>query len=234
MSGAVLVVGAAGAIGSAIARAFVDDGAEVHGWDVKAGPEKDLRWLEVDVTDWVEVHAAAAALPPLVAVVNSAGTASREAAADLTRDEWERVLAVNLSAPFYVAHAVRPNLADAKGTLINVASITASVGFLNRSAYSTTKAGLVALGRSLAIEWADDGVRVVTVSPTFVRTPHVQAGIDEGKTAEQAIIDRTPQHRMIEPSEVGRAVCALASGTFACVTGSEILLDAGFAAFGGF
>lgn len=231
---AVLITGAASGIGAACAARYLDEGWRVIGWDREAGDDTRVEWHQLDVTDWEAVHLAAGELPALGAVVHSAGTGSRGAASELSQEEWDRVVAVNLSSVFYVSHATCEALKAGRGTLLALASVTASVGFVNRSVYSATKAAVVALMRNLAIEWAADGVRTVALSPTFTRTPLAQRGIDAGLTDEQSIYERTPQGRLLEPEEIATAIFRLAGPEFAGLTGSEVVLDAGLAAFGGF
>lgn len=233
-AGTVLVTGAAGGIGAACAERFLRAGWTVYGWDLTNIAEPRIRATRIDLTSWDDVHAAAPELPPLQALVNAVGVASREPAAALTREEWLRVIDANLNAPFFVVHACYTALREARGTIVNIASITASVGFRNRSVYSATKAAVVALTRNLALEWAPDGIRVIAVSPTFTRTPLVQKGIDEGKTNIDVLLERTPQHRLLEPDELAAVIFRLVSPDFAGLTGSEVVVDCGLGAFGGF
>jgi 3-oxoacyl-[acyl-carrier protein] reductase len=213
---------------------FLAEGWSVIGWDVAPSNDPDVLWTQVDVRDWERVHELATSLPPLAAVVNAAGIAVRKLAAEVGKEEWDRVVGVNLSGAFYVAHALYPALRVGGGVLVNVASITARAGFTMRAAYSATKAGLLSLTRTLALEWAGDGIRVLAISPTFVDTPLIRRGVEEGTIDLEEIIRHTPQRRLLEPEEVSAAVFRLVSEDFRSVTGSDVLLDGGFVAYGGF
>jgi NAD(P)-dependent dehydrogenase (short-subunit alcohol dehydrogenase family) len=230
----VLITGAANGLGAACVDAFLADGWNVYGWDRAPGLLAGVEWAEIDTTDWEGVHAAATALPPLQAVLNCAGIGSREPAVELSREEWDRVVAINLSGCFYVAHAVHPRLAAGGGTLVNFSSITATRGYKNRSVYSATKAALLGLTRCLAVEWADDGIRVIAISPAYTMTPMFEQGIREGKTSLANVLAGSAQHRVLETPEIGIAVLRLVSDDFRCVTGSEIMLDGGTRAYAGY
>jgi|GEM_PF-1684384 len=232
--GTCLVAGAAGGLGKAIAARFLDDGWTVLGWDVSAIEDPRIDGSVVDIADWDAVATAGAALPPLAAVINSCGVSSRTPAADLTPADLDRVIRVNLVAAFALSRSVFPALRAAGGTLVHLASVGGHVGFRDRLAYDTSKAGLIAMVRHLGIEWAPQGVRVISVSPGFVRTGMAERGIEEGLTSLDAIVRHTPQRRLVEPAEVADAVVGLVGPAFAGMTGSDLLVDGGFAALGGF
>lgn len=229
-----LVTGAAGGLGLAIAGRFLDEGWTVHGWDLVPIPDPRVRASVVDITDWPAVAVAGAALPPLGAVVNSCGRASRTPAADMDPTELAAVMDVNLVGAFALSRAVLPALEQGGGTLVHIASVGGHLGFRNRLAYDTSKSGLLAMVRHLGIEWAARGVRVISVSPGFVRTGMAEAGIAQGLTRLSDIVDHSPSGRMVEPDEVARAVVRLVGPDFAGMTGSDLLVDGGFAALSGF
>jgi len=229
-----LVTGAAGGLGLAIASRFLDAGWTVHGWDVAPIPDQRIVASRVDITDWAAVAAEATALPPLGAVVNSCGMASRTSAIDMEPGELATVLGVNLVGAFALSRAVLPALRLGGGTLVHLASVGGHLGFRNRLAYDTSKAGLLAMVRHLGIEWGPLGVRVVSVSPGFVRTGMAERGIELGLTRLADIVDHSPSGRMVEPAEVADAVVHLVGPEFAGMNGSDLLIDGGFAALSGF
>lgn len=232
--GTCLVVGAAGGLGQAIAAGFLDAGWAVHGWDVAPIADGRVAASRVDITDGPALAAAAADLPPLGAVINSCGLASRTPAADMDPAELAAVLGVNLVGAFGVSRATLPALRRGGGTLVHLASVGGHLGFRNRLAYDTSKAGLLAMVRHLGIEWGPLGVRVVSVSPGFVRTGMAERGIEQGLTRLSDIVDHSPSGRMVEPAEVVDAVVRLVGPEFAGMTGSDLLIDGGFAALSGF
>lgn len=234
MPGTCLVVGAAGGLGMAIATRFLDEGWSVHGWDVRPVPDPRVTASLVDLTDRASLEAHAAVLPPLTAVVNSSGRSSRTPALELEPEELSAILDVNLVGAFALSRAILPALEAGGGTLVHLASVGGHLGFRNRLAYDTSKAALLAMVRHLAIEWTPRGVRVISVSPGFVRTGMAEQGIAEGRTRLADIIDHAPSGRMVEPQEVAGAILRLVGSEFSAMTGSDILLDGGFAALSGF
>jgi NAD(P)-dependent dehydrogenase (short-subunit alcohol dehydrogenase family) len=212
----------------------VAEGWSVIGWDIHPIEVNDITRVEVDVTDWDHVHELASSCPPIAVAVNAAGIVVRKPAVEVNQSDWDRVIGVNLTGSFYVAHALFPALRAAGGVLINIASITAHAGFTLRVAYSATKSAILSLTRTLALEWASDGVRVLAISPTFADTPLIRRGVEEGRIDIDEIVRHTPQRRLVEPDEIAGAVLRLAGNEFRSVTGSDVLLDGGFVAQGGF
>lgn len=234
MSKTVVIAGAASGIGAACAARFGRDGWRVVGWDRVVGSSSDVEWSEVDVTDNERLHRLAASVGPIDVAIYSAGIAVRKPATATTKEEWDRVIAVNLNGAFYFAHALYPRLREASGALVNIASVTAHVGLTERVAYSATKAAIVSLTRTLGIEWACDHIRVFSISPTFVDTPLIQRAVASGQIDVAQILDQTPQRRLLTPEEVAGCIFRLAGPDFVSITGSDVLLDGGFVAYGGF
>lgn len=226
-----LVTGAASGIGAACADEFRSEQWHVICWDAASGGEGGV---VVDVTDDDAVGRAAAELPPLDAVVHCVGIGNRESAQSVELSEWVRVLDVNLVGAFIVARHTFTALAAQHGSFIGVASIAATRWFRNRSAYCASKAGLVALVGCLAIEWAEHGVRAFSVSPGFTDSPMAQAGIATGLTSMEDIVRHTPQRRLMDASEIAAAIRSLTGPEFRGLTGSDVLIDGGFASLSGF
>lgn len=228
-----MIAGAASGIGAACARKFAMEGWRVVGWDTVLGHGSDVEWAQVDVTDYEGLHELASSLQDVKVAINSAGIAVRKPAIAISKLEWDNVIDVNLNGAFYFAHALYSSLRAARGVLVNIASITAHVGLTERAAYSASKAGIISLTRTLGIEWASDGVRVFSVSPTFVDTPLIQRGIAAGEIDLQRVLHQTPQRRLLVANECAAAIFWLASSDFASFTANDLLLDGGFAAYGG-
>lgn len=229
-----LIAGAAGGLGSAIGAHFLKEGWRVLGWDLRPVTDERIAGTVLDLVDETALAAAAAGLPPLSALVNCAGAASRAPVEELSSADFEHILRINVVAAFALSRAALPALRSAGGTLIHIASIGGHAGFRSRLAYDTSKSALLAMSRHLAIEWAPLGVRVLTVSPGFVSTGMAAQGIAEGLTRLSDIIGHTPTGRLVEPSEVAGVVVRLAGPEFSAVTGSDVLVDGGFAALSGF
>jgi NAD(P)-dependent dehydrogenase (short-subunit alcohol dehydrogenase family) len=229
-----LIAGAAGGLGRVMARRFLDEDWRVLGWDRAPVGVEGVEATLVELTDWDAVTTAAIDLPPLHAIVNSAGVASRTPALSLEPSELEAVMRVNVSAAFAVARAGLPAVRRAGGVIINIASVGGHVGFRDRLAYDTSKAALIAMTRHLAIEWASLGVRVISVSPGFVAAGMASEGMASGRTRLEDIVEHTPQGRLVEPEEVAAAVARLTDPAFSAMTGTDVLIDGGFTALGGF
>lgn len=234
MANHVLITGAASGIGRACADEFSEQGFDVIGWDLVPGEDPRCEIRSVDVTNWLDVAAAAEDLPPLHAVVTCAGKGLRGAVMDLPAESWNDVLSANVVGTAYTAMAAFPALQAGSGTLVTIGSITASSTFRVRAHYSVSKAGVVALARSLANEWAEHGIRVLCVSPGFTRTPMLEAGIAAGLTDMDVLLAHTPQRELIEPRELAASIRALTSDDFRRVTGANVLVDAGWESLTGF
>lgn len=230
----VLITGASNGIGAACAERFLVEDWDVIGWDKRPGEDTQIAWHPLDVSDWDAVSKASETLPPLAAVINCAGISSRKSALYMEREDWDHTIAVNLNGAFYVARWTFNALRAAQGVLVNIASITATSSFRDRSAYCASKAAMLSLTQCLAVEWAEEGIRVLAVSPGFTRTPLLLDGTRGGKTSEEDILRRTPQRRLIEPPEIANAIFRLVGDDFRALTGSNVFVDGGWDAYGGF
>ena len=220
-----VVTGAAQGIGAAIADALEAAGARVARTDLEA----DLR---LDVTDRGSIDRALAEVaehlgePTILA--NNAGINRIGPSESLPEDRWQEVIDVNLTGTFRCAQAAGERmLAAGRGAIVNVASISAFVGMPGRAAYCATKAGVVALTRVLAVEWAARGVRVNAVAPGYVGTPMVEQAMAEGLLAEDDLVGRTPIGRVASPAEIADAVAFIASAQAAYITGQIIRVNGG-------
>jgi NAD(P)-dependent dehydrogenase (short-subunit alcohol dehydrogenase family) len=217
----VVVTGGTSGIGAATARRFRDEGCEVVVLARSPGPGV----IPCDVADREQVDAAFAQVGDLDVLVNNAGVSRRSPALEISPDQWDRVLATNLSGAFWVAQAAaRRMMAGAGGVILNTASTNALVGYRYYADYNATKAGLVALTRSLALEWAP-GVRVNAVCPGYVLTPMQEAEYTPAMLAE--VNGRIPLGRHATPEELAGLFAYLASDEAAYFTGSVIVMDGG-------
>jgi NAD(P)-dependent dehydrogenase (short-subunit alcohol dehydrogenase family) len=230
-----LVTGAAGGIGAACADRFLREGWRVIGWDVGAGNDERIEWVQVDVSDWDAVETAAAGTPPLNAAVNCAAIARLTPIMEMSRDDWDRTLAINLNGAFYVARHLFRALDQADGVLVQVASVNSRNTTRFRSPYNASKAGLVSLTQALAVEWALAGskVRVFAISPGITRTQQAWMRVQAGAITEEALLGRVPTNRWIEPEEIASAVFRLVGPDFSALHGGNVFLDAGYDAWGG-
>ncbi len=160
-------------------------------------------------------------------LVNNAGVSGTGYAADLPENDWDQVLDTNLKGTFLVAQAVARGMRTSGkgGSIINIASILGHRVAGNLSAYATSKAGVIQLTKSLALEWARDGIRVNALCPGYIETDiNREFFLTE---LGQALIKRIPQRRLGRPDELDGALLLLASAAGSYITGSTIEIDGG-------
>ena len=226
----VLVVGASrGGIGSAIAAAFAAAGARVTITGVEAAPVDDdagrYPYVQLDVTDEAAVAALGAADAPLQVLVNCAAITLR--GEEMEPATFERVVGINLHGTFRVATALLPRLTAARGCVVNIASMYSTFGSPKNPAYGASKAAVRQLTQSLAIAWAEKGVRVNGVAPGFVITEQsARSRTDPDHVA--AVNARTPMGRWGEPADIAGPVLFLASPAAGFVTGTTLAVDGGY------
>ncbi len=237
-----VVTGAAGGMGRAIALSFVAAGAEVALLDFNAeGCEQLAAQINaaggraapfaVDTSSQASIAAAAAGVQRDLGgcdiLVNNAGILRPGNLAEIGLEQWNQLLAVNLTGYLLCAQAFRPMmLAGGGGALVHIASIAASNPQPRSGAYSPSKAGVAMLSRQLALEWGPDGFRSNIVSPGMIRTPMSETfyqapGIKERREA------MLPSRRIGTAQDIADAVIFLASNRASYVNGGEILVDGG-------
>lgn len=233
--GAVAVVtGGSGGIGAAISARLAQAGAEVVCWDLKPAADSPYGQDTVDVTDAASVDAATqrllASRGHIDFLINNAGFAGSTVPLDeYDVAEWHRIVNVNLMGVFHTCRSVVPAMrAAGQGRIVNIASLAGKEGTPNASAYSASKAGVLALTKSLGKELATSGILVNAIAPAAVRTPILA---QMSRAHVQTMVDKSPMQRLGETSEVAEMVSWLCSGSCSFNTGAVFDLSGGRATY---
>ncbi|WP_132985791.1 SDR family oxidoreductase [Luteimonas terricola] len=244
-----LVTGGSAGIGRAIAAELLGFGARVliaarDGDALEATreelleehPEGDVRALIADVADdeqrrelldWVEDQGEG-----LNILVNNAGGNLAKSSIDYTEDEWREIFEVNLFSAFELSRYAYPLLTQhAASAIVNVGSVSGAVHVRTGAPYGMSKAALQQMTRNLACEWAEDGVRVNSVAPWYIRTRRTSPALADPDYLDDVLL-RTPMGRIGEPEEVAAAVAFLCLPAAGYVTGECIAVDGGFLRYG--
>jgi 2-deoxy-D-gluconate 3-dehydrogenase len=242
-----LVTGAGSGLGRALALGVAEAGADCL---VTELPEKmaSLDSVCTAITSLGrQARALSLALPDLTSIdtlvcravqelgridvlVNNAGINIPREALEITEDDWDRVLDVNLKGLFFLSQRVaREMIRTGGGKIVNIASQNGLVGYYKRAAYCSSKAGVVNLTRVLALEWAKYRILVNAVAPTFILTPLTQSTFDD-PVLRQDLLARIPLGRVGQPEDVVGAVVFLASPAADLITGHTLVVDGGWTA----
>lgn len=247
-----IVTGGASGIGLEIAAQLSKEGACVALADLNPtlddvvtglrNRDADVVGVACDVSDEQQVQRLVETVVlrwgRLDVVINSAGIASKGLVHQIDTATWDRVLAVNLTGAFLVSRAaVRAMMVtETAGSIVNIASVDAHAAERNEVAYNVSKAGLLALTRTFAVELGPIGIRANSVSPGYVLTPMTLAGAARDPDVESLLrsedFQRVPLRRGLRPGEIAEAACFLASDAASGVTGQDLIVDGGLLADG--
>jgi len=226
-----VVTGGTQGIGAGIARQLAALGARVIAAGLAPTDAQrhalgaDIEVAALDVSSNDEVTALFAPLASLDILVNCAGMIRRVEEHQL--DVFEQVINVNLTGTMRTCSAARALLGKSRGAIVNTASMLSFFGGGLVPAYSASKGGIAQLTKSLALAYAQEGIRVNAVAPGWIATPLTQA-LQEDEGRSQAILERTPLGRWGEPEDVAQAVVFLCSPAAAFITGTIVPLDGGY------
>ena len=237
-----LVTGAGRGIGLAAAAALADAGAAVtlvarSGNEIdavagalrSAGHEADA--VVLDVGDIAKVRELIAARPAFDVVVNNAGTNRPKKMLDVTPDDYDAVLDLNVKAAFFVAQAAAERMIQAgvRGSLIHIGSQMGHVGGINRSLYCASKWAIEGMNKAMALDLADHGIRSNTIAPTFIETP-LTTPMLEDKEFLASVLEKIKLGRVGRVEDLMGAIVYLASDASALMTGSSLVIDGGWTA----
>ena len=243
-----LVTGASQGLGAAIAERLARDGFDLVVTDLSEAPLAGiLRKLQgigaraapvaLDIRSQQSVDAAytkaAEAFGHVDVLVNNAGVTQRRHAVDITRDEWQGVVDVNMTGTFFMSQAFAKQCIANKreGAIVSLASTHGVVALAERVTYGITKAAIVHMTRMLAFEWAAHGIRVNAIAPGTIETPSRAAYFAENPGAREAMLKRVPVGKFGTEADVAGAVSYLAGPDAAFVTGQTLLIDGGLTTY---
>jgi NAD(P)-dependent dehydrogenase (short-subunit alcohol dehydrogenase family) len=226
----VLISGGTGAIGDAFARAFLDHGAHVMVADLAApknGTDPRVRYEHLDVRDDAAVEALARRVEKLDVVIHCAGRLARWE--EYQPQVFKEILDIHLVGNLRLANAFRRHLKESKGCLINIGSVYSFFGAPHAPAYGAAKSAVVSLTRSLAMSFAEDGIRVNAIAPGWIKT-ELSRSSRENPEFNRKVVARIPSGEWAEAEELAGTAIFLASPASKLINGVTIPVDGGYTA----
>jgi len=232
-----LATAAAQGIGRATALAFAEAGADVLATDINAtklaelADHPNIRTATLDATDKPAIQQLIASEDAFDILFNCAGFVHHGSVLACTDDEWDMAFDLNVKSMFRLSQAVIPGMQKlGRGSIINISSIAAHKGLVNRFVYGTTKAAVVGLTKSIAADYVQDGIRCNAIAPGTVQSPSLEqriAAFDDPEAARKQFIARQPTGRLGTAEEIGHMAVYLASDESVFTTGTLMMVDGG-------
>ncbi len=230
----VILTGAAQGIGEAIARKFASEGAKLVLIDLqedglkKLSSELNSDYYAIDITDKNAlkkvITAISSSLKKIDVLINNAGITRDSLTYKMSENDWDKVIDVNLKAPFLMVQEIFPLMKEYnEGVILNASSVSA-LGNIGQANYAASKAGLIAMTKTWALEFARYNIRVNSVAPGFTATPLVNTIPDDVKGK---IMEKIPLRRFAKPEEIAATYCFLASDDAKYITGQTFFIDGG-------
>ena len=232
----IIVTGASGGIGNSVVEKLNDCGANVlaSGTRIEKLEELKNRFDKIKIlkfdfsqSDKIEefIDNASNELGGLDCIVNNAGITKDNLAIRMSIEEWKKVIDINLTSTFLLAkHAIKKMLKNKSGKIINITSVVGHTGNLGQANYTASKAGIVAMSKSLAIEYAKKNININCISPGFIKTAMTDKIDDKFK---EIILSKIPSSRLGEPEDIANAVTFLSSNVSSYITGETIHVNGG-------
>ena len=233
----IIITGASGGIGNSIVKKLNDCGANIlasgtrqEKLDELKSKYKNIKILKFDIsqTDKIEdfIESASSELGGnLNCLINNAGITQDNLAIRMTIDEWKKVIDINLTSTFLLTkYAIKKMLKNKSGKIINITSVVGHTGNLGQSNYTASKAGIVAMSKSLALEYAKKNININCISPGFIKTAMTEKIDDKFK---EIIISKIPSARLGEPEDIANAVNFLASNQSDYINGETLHVNGG-------
>ena len=233
----IIVTGASGGIGNSIVKKLYENGANILATGTKKEKLEDLKSKfnnikilsfdisQSDLIDEFVENATKALGGNLYSIINNAGITKDNLAIRMDFDEWKKVIEINLTSTFLLSKsAIKRMLKNKKGKVINITSVVGHTGNLGQANYSAAKAGIVAMSKSLAIEYAKKNININCISPGFIKTSMTEK-IDS--KYKDLIISKIPSARLGEPEDIANAVLFLASDKSDYINGETLHVNGG-------
>ena len=233
----IIITGASGGIGNSIVKKFYENGANILATGTKKEKLEDLKskfknikTLSFDISQHIEIenfieNAIKELGGDLYCMVNNAGITKDNLAIRMSFDEWKKVIDINLTSTFLLSKAViKKMLKNKRGKIINITSVVGHTGNLGQTNYTAAKAGIVAMSKTLAIEYAKKNININCISPGFIKT-NMTENIDP--KYKDLIISKIPSARLGEPEDVANAVLFLASNLSDYINGETLHVNGG-------
>ena len=233
----IIVTGASGGIGNAIIKKLSEVGANIlaSGTKIEKLEElkknfKNIKILRCDMSESSKIeefieNATNELGGSLDCIINNAGIAQDNLAIRMSLEEWQKVINVNLTSTFLMSKfAIKKMLKNKSGKIVNITSVVGHTGNLGQSNYTASKAGIIAMSKSLAIEYAKKNINVNCISPGFIKTAMTDKIEDKFK---EAIISKIPSSRLGEPDDIANAVLFLSSNQSNYINGETLHVNGG-------
>ena len=232
----IIVTGASGGIGNSIVKRLNENGADILATGTKIEKLESLkkrferiRILKFDIANSEKIEKfiddASNELGGLDCIINNAGITQDNLAIRMNIEEWKKVIDINLTSTFMLSKfAIKKMLKFKKGKIINITSVVGHTGNLGQANYTASKAGIVAMSKSLAIEYAKKNININCISPGFIKTAMTDK-IDE--KFKEAIISKIPSARLGDPEDIANAVLFLASSQSDYINGETLHINGG-------